>query len=515
MRTASVGSGYLYFASFIDDFSGFGIAYYLKRKADTMKAFDSFNAWAETQTGKKIKRVCSDSGGEYLSNEFTQHLLDLGIEHQKSTPDSPQQNGRAERWNRTIVEKAMSMLHHAGLSHGFWQLAVEAAVHIYNRQPMRRLKWCCPITAWDGTVPDVSYFRVFGCKAFVHMQKSKGEGKLNKKAVEMIFVGYEPGTKGYKFWNPATRSIVVSRDVIFDEESFPARSIPGYRWVTPSHNPFPEHEGRSDDILNSDSGDLPKIPIPLPFDEDCPPSPPPAPPAPEEDKEPQPPPQPPQPPPQPRHPAVPDNIFGDRDPVKVERQSTEDGDELEAQAIRFVLASQYKTGIPNSHREAMKSPDADKWRVAEKAEYDSLMENKTWVLVPCPKDRQVVANRWVYDIKQDGRYKARLVAKGFTQVWGEDYHETFLPVARFESIRYLLTHAALEDWDIESMDVKTAFLNGDLEEVIYMEQPEGWVVRGKENYVCLLKKAIYGLKQASRQWNLKIHKSLLDLGFTR
>ncbi|CDO77941.1 hypothetical protein BN946_scf184487.g1 [Trametes cinnabarina] len=158
------------------------------------------------------------------------------------------------------------------------------------------------------------------------------------------------------------------------------------------------------------------------------------------------------------------NVYSDRDPVDVEPQSIEDGDELEAQAIRFVLASQYKTGLPNSYRDAMKSPDADKWRAAEKAEYDSLMENKTWVLVPRPKDRQVVANHWVYDIKHDGHYKARLVAKGITQVWGEDYHETFSPVVRFESIRYLLAHAALEDWDIESMDVKTAFLNGDLEE---------------------------------------------------
>ncbi|KAL7280847.1 hypothetical protein ACG7TL_005791 [Trametes sanguinea] len=189
-----------------------------------------------------------------------------------------------------------------------------------------------------------------------------------------------------------------------------------------------------------------------------------------------------------------------QDPVEVERQSTEDGDELEAQAIRFVLASHNKSGIPNSHWEAMKSPDADKWRVAEKAEYDSLMENKTWVLALRPKDQQVVANRWVYNIKHNGL--------------GEDYHETFSPVAHFESIRYLLAHAALEDWDIEFMDVKTAFLNGDLEEEIYMEQPEGWVVRSKENYVCLLKKAIYSLKQASRQWNLKIHKSLLDLSFT-
>ena len=172
-------------------------------------------------------------------------------------------------------------------------------------------------------------------------------------------------------------------------------------------------------------------------------------------------------------------------------------------------------GVPHSHMEAMKSPERAKWSKSEKSEIDSLMENKTWILVPRPKDRKVVKNRWVYAIKHDGRYKARLVAKGFTQVWGQDYHETFSPVARFESVRYMFAHAALEDWEIESMDVKTAFLNGDLDEEIYMEQPEGWVVPGKEDHVCLLKKAIYGLKQASRQWNAKIHKSLLDLGFTR
>ena len=210
-----------------------------------------------------------------------------------------------------------------------------------------------------------------------------------------------------------------------------------------------------------------------------------------------------------------DNVYGDEHPANVDARTNADGEQRDIQLLQDLMASGYKSGLPNSHKEAMRSSEATLWKEAEKAEYDSLIENKTWILVPRPKDRKVVGNRWVYDIKHDGRRKARLVALGYTQVWGQDYHETFSPVARFESIRYLLAHAALEDWEIESMDVKTAFLNGDLEEEIYMEQPEGWVVRGKEGHVCLLKKALYGLKQASRQWNAKIHQSLIDLGFDR
>ncbi|TFY52466.1 hypothetical protein EVJ58_g10003 [Rhodofomes roseus] len=519
MRTTAIG-GWRYFISFLDDYSGLGRAYFLKHKNDSTQAFDDFKAWAENQTNEKIKAVRSDRGGEYTSTEFTEHLRKFGIEHQKTMPYSPQQNGRAERWNRTIVEKAMSMLHHAGLSHGFWQLAVDAAVHIYNRQPMRRLNWQCPITLWDSTVPDISYFRVFGCKAYVHVQKEQRAGKLDKKAVEMIFVGYELGSKGYRFWNPATRSIVVSRDVTFDEETFPAHKDLGNNPKS-LDKPFdePPEDANSED---SDSEDLP-IPVPIPEHE----------PEPEDHPEPVgdiPQPQPdPVPPPQPQYERPrrqgagqnpkrnKDNAYGDEPPANIDRRTDAQGrQQSEAETLMFVrMLAEANHGVPQSHREAMESQDKAKWHASEGSEYKSLMDNKTWVLVPRPKNRKVIKCRWVYAIKHDGRYKARVVAKGFTQVWGQDYTETFSPVARFESVRYLLAHAALEDWEIESMDVKTAFLNGDLDEEIYMEQPEGWAVPGKENWVCLLKKAIYGLKQASRQWNAKIHKSLLDLGFKR
>ena len=270
MCTHSVNGKNLYFVSFIDDYSGLANAYYLKHKNEAHKVFLEYKAWAENQTGQKIKKVRSDRGTEYTSKEFTDLLKTHGIEHHKSTPDSPQQNGRAERWNRTITDKALAMLHLAGLSHGFWELAVACAVHLYNRQPMRCHKWRTPIEIWCGKAPDVSYFRVFGCKAFVHVQKAHRH-KLEKKALEMTFVGYAAGTKGYVFWNPAQHSIVVSCDVIFNENVFPARKLPGNCPVTPGDSPFPSHD--SDDSNSSDSdssfnGDnrVPELEIPLPID---------------------------------------------------------------------------------------------------------------------------------------------------------------------------------------------------------------------------------------------------------
>uniref|UniRef100_H3G5D2 Reverse transcriptase Ty1/copia-type domain-containing protein n=1 Tax=Phytophthora ramorum TaxID=164328 RepID=H3G5D2_PHYRM len=134
-------------------------------------------------------------------------------------------------------------------------------------------------------------------------------------------------------------------------------------------------------------------------------------------------------------------------------------------------------------------------------EYKSLMDNNTWVLVPRPRGRKILSNRWVFVVKYTGtghidRFKARLVIKGFLQEYGIDYNEIFSPVIRMEVLRLLLTIAALLDFEIHQMDVKTVFLNGTLEEEIYMAQPEGFKVPGKEHLVCKLLRSLYGLKQA-------------------
>ena len=153
------------------------------------------------------------------------------------------------------------------------------------------------------------------------------------------------------------------------------------------------------------------------------------------------------------------------------------------------------------------------------AEYQSLQSTGTYQLTQLPAGRQAIGCKWVFKIKRhaDGsvdRYKARLVAKGFSQKEGLDYKETFAPVAKFSSIRTLLALAAHQDYEVHQMDVKTAFLNGDLDVKLYMMQPEGFIVEGQEEMVCELRKSLYGLKQAGRAWFEKINAALIQMDFT-
>ena len=190
--------------------------------------------------------------------------------------------------------------------------------------------------------------------------------------------------------------------------------------------------------------------------------------------------------------------------------------------VNFLLskAIEIKSEIPVHFKDVLKIKNSDpkafqEWVKAMEEEIQALCDRDVWELVNCPKNRRPVKCRWVYNVKSDGRKRARLVAKGFSQIPGIDYDDTFSPVACFETVRLLLASAALEDWDIEALDVKTAFLYGNLDEEIYMEQPEGFVTQGQEGKVYRLKKALYGLKQASYAWNKQADKSLKSLGFNR
>ncbi|KAH9681085.1 hypothetical protein KPL71_026816 [Citrus sinensis] len=206
--------------------------------------------------------------------------------------------------------------------------------------------------------------------------------------------------------------------------------------------------------------------------------------------------------------------FESRRSQREKKEKSLSPDFISSQALLFLVEGDRK----NVLSEAMSSRDASFWREAVNDEMDSIMSNQTWVLVDLPPGSKPISSKWVFRRKynSDGSlqtFKARLVAKGFKKRNGIDYFDTYAPVARLTSIRVLFAIASLNNLYVHQMDVKTAFLNGDLDEEIYMEQPEGFVLPGNEKKVCKLVKSLYGLKQAPKQWHEKFDSVILSHGF--
>ena len=190
-----------YILTFIDDCTGYALLSFLWAKSDCLSNFCNMVSWAEIFTGHTLAFMHSNQGGEFMGQEFQMFLTSKGITHQTSVPHTPQQNGCAERFNWTILEKAEAMCQHACLLKVFWQNAVETVLHIYNRQSMCCHEWKTPIELFNEKKSDVSYFRVFECHAYVFISPEQWPDKLSPKSEEMTFIGYKPNTKGWCFWS--------------------------------------------------------------------------------------------------------------------------------------------------------------------------------------------------------------------------------------------------------------------------------------------------------------------------
>jgi transposase InsO family protein len=499
-------SGYSYWITFIDDHSRFKAVVPLKHKSDSFDAFKIFKAYAENHTGKKIKKFRCDKGGEYMSNEFIGFLDACGIVRQYTTRNCPQQNGVAERANRTLAERITAMLDESGLSKRYWGECLAAFVHVLN---------CCPTSAlsdnvtpyelWHGKKPNVSHLRVWGCIAYVHIQKDK-RSSLDSHMEKCIFIGYPEGFKGWKFYNPNTKKVIISERADFDERytwsgtlakppnlSAPDSS-PNYTELTPIP---PIEDDESPNIQHPDSNAI------------------------EQELQPQSPQIQPQPHPEPE---LDPNDASDKEEidnrpiairkpkrnVRPPRAADESDDEL------VYAAGEIE---PLTYNQAVKGPDAIKWNEAMIEEHNAHLANGTWTIVKLPDGKLVILSKWVYRIKHnaDGsieRFKARIVAKGFSQRPGIDYFETFASTMRHATIRVILALAAIEDLHLRSVDISHAFINSDIDTEVYMAQPPGFVQYGPE-YVCKLNKSIYGLKQSPRLWGEKLGAAMKELGFIK
>ncbi|KAM1074315.1 hypothetical protein ACFX2B_019087 [Malus domestica] len=459
MSTTSRG-GFSYYITFTDDHSRFGYVYLMKYKSESFERFKEFKNEVEKQTGKQIKTLRSDRGGEYLSNEFLDYLKECGIISQWTPPGTPQLNGVSERRNRTLMNMVRSMMSSADLPVTFWGYALYTAAYLLNRVPSKSVPQT-PYEIWHGRKPSLKHVKIWGCEAYV---KKLEATKLEARSVRCYFVGYPKETMGYEFYHPDDQKVFVARNAMFLEEQFVLKGTISKHMEINEINNEPQTSTRHIDN-----------PVPEPL--------------------------------APRR--------SERVNKPPKRYGLDnDFDEL------YLLGDNETKEDPRDYTEAMSDIDSKRWQEAMKSEMDSMYQNQVWTLVDPPEGIVPVGNKWVFKRKIgiDGNvetYKARLVAKGYRQREGIDYEETFSPVAMIKSIRILLVIAAYHDYEIWQMDVKTAFLNGYLEEELYMTQPEGFVSKSEKPKVCKLQRSIYGLKQASRSWNIRFDTEIKTFGFAQ
>jgi len=468
MQTQSVG-GNRYFVTFIDDYSRYTVVYFIKKKSEVFEKFKEFEALVTNHFGCKIKTLRSDGGGEYTSAVFEQYLKINGIRHELTVAHSPEQNGVAERMNRTLVESARAMLAHANLSKMYWAEAVNTAAFLRNRVPTTAFRVPeTPYYQWYGKKPDVSFLRIFGCAAYTHVPHCERQ-KLDKKAVKLRFVSYSENRKGYRLLDENTHKVVIRYDVIFNKDDF-TQSRRTNEQETDENQLFQfESESNSEELVGVQNQ--------------------------EKDQS---------------QPVIQRAQRERRAPVRFGYDEFAD---LASQQPHHFTYCAAEIAEPSTIDEALQSEYAKEWKTAADLEYASLMKNDTWDLVELPEGRRKIDCKWVFKVKHDNegrveRFKGRLVAKGYSQKYGIDYGETFSPVVRFSALRTLLAYAVQKEMLVHQMDVVTAFLHGELNEEIYMQQPPGYVQPGNEQLVCKLKKSLYGLKQSSRCWNMTLRQYL-------
>ena len=484
--------GVRYFLPFTDDCTRYKDVSFLKNKTESRKAIKDYIARVKTEFDTVVACFRADNAKEFKELGFQTLCEELGIQWEWAAPYAHNQNGVAERANRTIATKTRALLRESGLSDDFWVEAMKTAVFLLNRSPTKVLK-TTPYEALRQEKPDLSQLHVFGCSAYVYDEARK-TNKLENRSWKGVFLGYE-GTNQYRIYNPKDGLVYIRRDVVFQEDQHPMKKAPECQEPEEEWEFLgidirnPEEEGKEQNVLPPM---VPNQEEALSFESETS----------ELDDE--------------------EESEEEEEAPPPERRSGRSGARVDYKALhqgraKMAFARTAKTEeitIPKTYEEAIDSPEAAEWTKAMWAEFGSLEENKTWKLVKRPEGTKTLKGRWVYKIKPlaDGtkKYKARWVVKGFAQREGIDYDETFAPVVRATTNNILFALVARLALVDDQMDVVTAFLNPYLEDDIWMEQPEGF---GTRDSVCKLLRTLYGLKQSPREWYKLLRDFLVSLGF--
>ncbi|KAI3759566.1 hypothetical protein L6452_07465 [Arctium lappa] len=536
----------------VDDYSRFTLVYFLRTKDETSGLIKSFILRIENQTNQKVKVIRSDNGTEFKNLDLNTFCEEKGIERQYSAPRTPQQNGVAERRNRTLIEAARSLLADSKLPITFWADAVNTACYVQNIVLVVKPKNKTPYELLNKRKPFIGFFKPFGCPCTILNTKSH-LGKFDSKADDGFLVGYSSQSKAYRVFNSSSRVIEESDNVKCNENT-PNPVGSGPQWLfdidslTNSFGFSSDNDAGSgsvgsgttqvqESISQSVIFPIPKVdPV-----EDCEKEPSTELNQSEEErrdeesqahrepegaaeitsfelndsnlevelnKEPS------------HHTRTQKNhppqvVIGDiSSPMMTRNQSRLQDMQDQQHTVLSCFLSQLE---PKKAHDAMKESS---WIEAMQEELLQFKLQDVWDLVDLPKGQRAIGTKWVFRNKRDERgivirNKARLVAQGYTQEEGIDYEEIFAPVARIEAIRFFLAYASYMKFKVYQMDVKNAFLYGSIEEEVYVCQPPGFENPSYPDRVYKLKKALYGLHQAPRAWYDTLSSYLLENGFER
>jgi transposase InsO family protein len=394
MRVNSL-AGSRYFVTFIDDKSRWCEVYFMKKKSEVIEKFKEYKCLVEKKTERKIKTVRSDNGTEYTSHYLEDFLKQEGIRHELTVEYTPQQNGVAERKNRSLVETARCLMIQSGLSASFWAEAILTANHIRNRCPSRSLGGEIPFKMWTRRTPIVSYFRKFGTTAFA-LDKTPGKGKFDSRSKKCIFIGYSVQSKAYRLWDPEARKVIRSRDVTFtgrnqaendftdfiDEEIFKKNPENVIEFNVPETQKEDKQtetcdlEADGETLVEGENGE--EIPVIMNRGLG-----------------------------RPKKVLTgkrgrPRKLFNmvevNEEEVEPEEEENHENEELHD------VAGLIEFGDPQTVSEALSSPEAADWKKAMNAEYEALKRNQTWIIVDRPQGKETVESRWVLrtKFKKDG-----------------------------------------------------------------------------------------------------------------